>query len=538
MGFLLLWVESLAVSLLFMAWVFACVGRWRRRWLRGLVWMVVALTLLLPYSLAALCTGAMKFGGCPDFPWFYYSLGLAISFFVGTFVLRVVSLRRLPETELSTVAAGWPRAKLLVVWCAVVALHVATIQNLDNAACRQIEAIRVENKKTLAAIVPQSAPESENALPLYEEAAEIFRCWTGNEQRWLEAKAASFDARDSELLAFMREKEPVARLLHAAAKRSVCIFPANPRDLARAQSSPFKNAIRDLALFLTLHCRFELAKGNREVAWRDVYALFQFAKHIRAGTWVNIHEGPNVEQRAIESLEYVLSAVQPTADELAAVKIDEFFSWRRAMRERFPIDDACSLDIITLAGVKNAEELRYYGLGMPPIANTPLYRVFVFPIDLAVYRHLAEETEIRLARPYYEAMAFPIQDEDVLRHPFRVGAVTTGASHVSMWYMEYPKQIAESDARHAGAVIALALARFRVKYDRLPKDLDALTPEFLTVVPIDPFDGKPMKYTTTDTGVVVYSAGRDMVEQGDGPQNPTKKSAKNGMTFELPRWNP
>ena len=62
---------------------------------------------------------------------------------------------------------------------------------------------------------------------------------------------------------------------------------------------------------------------------------------------------------------------------------------------------------------------------------------------------------------------------------------------------------AKADARHATALVALAIARFQVKYGRLPKDLDALVPEFLTVVPRDPFDGKAIKYEMTDSGVVV-----------------------------------
>ena len=44
------------------------------------------------------------------------------------------------------------------------------------------------------------------------------------------------------------------------------------------------------------------------------------------------------------------------------------------------------------------------------------------------------------------------------------------------------------------AATACAVERFHLKYKKLPEKLEQLVPEFLEKVPIDPFDGKPLRY--------------------------------------------
>ena len=44
------------------------------------------------------------------------------------------------------------------------------------------------------------------------------------------------------------------------------------------------------------------------------------------------------------------------------------------------------------------------------------------------------------------------------------------------------------------AKTACAVERFRLKYNKFPKTLEQLVPEFLAEVPIDPFDGKKLRY--------------------------------------------
>jgi hypothetical protein len=65
------------------------------------------------------------------------------------------------------------------------------------------------------------------------------------------------------------------------------------------------------------------------------------------------------------------------------------------------------------------------------------------------------------------------------------------------------------------ALVAVAIERFRLANNgKLPDQLSSLVPAFLDKVPIDPFDGQPLRFKRTDKGYVVYSIGPDEVDDG------------------------
>lgn len=51
------------------------------------------------------------------------------------------------------------------------------------------------------------------------------------------------------------------------------------------------------------------------------------------------------------------------------------------------------------------------------------------------------------------------------------------------------------------AKTACAVERFRLKHGKLPEKLEKLVPEFLAEIPIDPFDGKNLRYFRGDFDV-------------------------------------
>lgn len=64
------------------------------------------------------------------------------------------------------------------------------------------------------------------------------------------------------------------------------------------------------------------------------------------------------------------------------------------------------------------------------------------------------------------------------------------------------------------AMVALACERFRRELGRWPSTLEELCPRFLTAIPLDPIDGKPLRYRKLADGVVVYSVGFDASDHG------------------------
>lgn len=65
------------------------------------------------------------------------------------------------------------------------------------------------------------------------------------------------------------------------------------------------------------------------------------------------------------------------------------------------------------------------------------------------------------------------------------------------------------------AASAVAAERYRLAQDRWPESLEALVNAgFLDAVPVDPYDGKPLRLKRTVDGLVVYSVGQDEIDNG------------------------
>ena len=78
---------------------------------------------------------------------------------------------------------------------------------------------------------------------------------------------------------------------------------------------------------------------------------------------------------------------------------------------------------------------------------------------------------------------------------------------------------AVSQAALRSAVVGCAVERHRLAHGKqLPATLDELVPAFLDAVPLDPFDGKPLRYRATNDTYVVYSIGPDRVDDGGETQ--------------------
>ncbi|MHC4713268.1 MAG: hypothetical protein ACYTAN_08375 [Planctomycetota bacterium] len=68
----------------------------------------------------------------------------------------------------------------------------------------------------------------------------------------------------------------------------------------------------------------------------------------------------------------------------------------------------------------------------------------------------------------------------------------------------------------AGAA-ALAALRFQGEHGKWPENLEALVPEFITKVPVDPFSGEGLVYRVFEDGIAVYSVGVNGVDDGGKP---------------------
>lgn len=74
--------------------------------------------------------------------------------------------------------------------------------------------------------------------------------------------------------------------------------------------------------------------------------------------------------------------------------------------------------------------------------------------------------------------------------------------------------LAKEDARESITSVALQIELFRQQEQKYPESLEQLVPRFLAQVPVDPFNGRPLRYLREgEDGAIVYSVGGDHVDQ-------------------------
>ena len=85
-------------------------------------------------------------------------------------------------------------------------------------------------------------------------------------------------------------------------------------------------------------------------------------------------------------------------------------------------------------------------------------------------------------------------------------------------------------------VTAIALKRFQLEQGQWPEALSDLVPGFLPSVPIDPFDGKPLKYHSNADGTfLLYSVGEDGVDDGGDPTSTTTAGGSSSLSWQNPK---
>ena len=86
-------------------------------------------------------------------------------------------------------------------------------------------------------------------------------------------------------------------------------------------------------------------------------------------------------------------------------------------------------------------------------------------------------------------------------------------------------------------ITAIALKRFHLRHGGYPAELRELVPDFLSTLPIDWMDGKPLRYRRNADGTfLLYSVGEDGVDNGGDP-TPTEPGAfQPGNTKSVSWW--
>jgi hypothetical protein len=100
-------------------------------------------------------------------------------------------------------------------------------------------------------------------------------------------------------------------------------------------------------------------------------------------------------------------------------------------------------------------------------------------------------------------------------------------------------RVAELDLRTRAhldlARTAVAVERYRLTTGKVPDQLQELVPQYLELVPVDPFDEQPIRYQRTARGYILYSVDRDAQDNGGREQDQVNKDKPYDLCFIVTR---
>jgi len=493
MGIILLWLLSLASALLLVAVITSLASKLKRLKIRLIVPILLALA---PLIAGVGATGYAYKWAAPKFPWLFgYTLSWTLVYVLGA---AYILMRGMRAQEDEFAACRWPRSRLAFSFVVFLVLYWCILLILDNKVCLKLAVIRSEAVSVALALHPPRVPEHLNAVPIYEKALEAIeeKKWP---DWWGEIGEPAFDVSKNEAGKFLEGKKEGIALLQRAASMPAYYVEANYLTGDIPWFFPYKNA----ASLLSLDARFQAANGSTEAGLKSVAAVRNMAAHLSTIPSV----AANLMSAAIQNLgtrtaENILSQGHPlppgVLEKLIATTPGLQQSFIRALR----MDEAFMAYASTSHLTINPASLRF------PLGDL-LYRAVLLYDELTSARNILLEAHAIAAKPYWKtANDWKSWQKSVKAFHGLITAIapTYGRG------MEI--KILAAEAGDGLTSLALATSAYQADHDAYPESLEDLTPEHISHIPTDPFNGEPLKLAAVEGGLILYSVGPDLVDDG------------------------
>ena len=528
MSYGLIWIEGLVVSLLWMMATAALSARIRSRFWAGmfLAAALALLALVLGAPLAVSATLHLKARLAES--WFGYCLSLFIAALVGA-VIILWRARRRSAPGAARAAALWPAVWLSVALLGMLLLHMMTFWNVDLALRNDAANLRTEAGAMLLSVAPPQVEDERNAAVLYEKA------FARMKQDAALTSADSPLAQDdpdpaSPAVAQLLDRHAITlRLLREASAMPACRFDHDFAHPSITMLLPELNYCRRAAKLLALATRHDAITGNTSQAIDDLNALFRLARAsgsdpILVCSLVQMA----IDAMGVKTLEAILPHVS-RAEELQRLQIGDVDAARREARRSLFGEEAFGLSIfndlasgrLTMGGLMG--EVRPQGPNsnagdIPPLPL--LLRIFVMPSDVQAYKQYLERCQEQVQEPFTPTTIEQATDGGM--KAARHGLLTSIIVPALQRYLE---RVTMDEAIRATALTGIAVDRYRLDHGgTLPAKLDALVPQYIDDVSVDPFDGHPLRLVVRNDEALIYSIGPDLKDNAGATFDDVKKT--------------
>ncbi len=359
-------------------------------------------------------------------------------------------------------------------------------------------------------------------------------------------------------LAYYDNNKETMALLNKAVEMEKCRIPLNI-ERSIDEEYEYLDELRQAVYLFHIQSIIQLDKKNTKGAVDSIESIFKISRSIKGTFLIPYLSKRRTVYQGIEAIGWILNSVQLADDQLK--ELSSALTQNMTSKEN-------------LLSVLNSERCIYINLPPSdlPTASSggglkgryPPNILFQRLMPLYVTIGAFHSGKIVFAQKMDELIE--IVDKDFNKKTiddFRFSRRKAGGQLMSWMAYSYAEVIykyQDANALEQAALTSLAIERYRLKYSKVPDNLSEVVPEFLESVPKDPFDGKPMRYFKgeiklekqicnreeaveayrtrteeylTKSGYLVYSAGRDGIDNGGTPDRQLGKDSD--ITFTVVR---
>lgn len=330
-----------------------------------------------------------------------------------------------------------------------------------------------------------------------------------------------------EAQAFLADNKECLDLLYEGADIGYSFCPLD-FSLGYKMKLPPLGETRSCAWLLRLASRVAAQQGDVDEAIKAIRAIFVLTDSLQAPMTINTLVQRANCQVGFHAIEDLLSLHNLTLDHIQALEalLEPMESIERFKQSL--VGERCSALSAFEASAQEAVMLSSSGSenNRLPLLIVPRKILGLHDRDALSY--------INLTQAHIEATSLPRHETRVRinevaeEYENRLGMLTRILMPAFRYIYRAESQTVTS-SRCARA--ALAVERHRMATGQLPETLEKLVPTFMASVPMDPFDGQPLRFRHLDKGYVVYSVGQDLTDN-HGEERRPRRARKGQKTWD------
>lgn len=296
---------------------------------------------------------------------------------------------------------------------------------------------------------------------------------------------------------------------------------ADPEKIYFDQKLPITAFWREISYFSAIKALYLQKQGKNQEAIQEALNSIKVGQKIQESQPYLIEYliAMIIKKNGLEALQKIISSSNLSSEELKDLvqKLNKFQENKKGLIAVWKGEYHFIKLRIDLISEKNPEELEYI-VSMPEEDLEKAKNNFYFQSNKTKFL-FADYMRINIrnsSKLYNEIENFEIMEPfpfSWTEKHFRKNLIGKILYHKNAFNMNVVfKKRCEEDLLVSATQILAALKAYKNDTKSLPASLNKLVPNYISTIAIDPFDGKPIRYSSTEK--IIYSVGKNLIDSG------------------------